>query len=102
MSDDKDRKEQQQLKIKIDDSVVPGYYANQIVVMHSRDEFILDYVAAFPPEPNVVSRLIMTPGHFKRIVLALNENLKKYESQFGEITVAGDPLPNQDKSDSIH
>jgi hypothetical protein len=25
------------------------------------------------------------PGHFKRMVNAMNENLKKYEDQFGEI-----------------
>ena len=81
-----------ELKIKINDNVLPGHYANQIVIMHSQDEFILDYVAAFPPEPTVVSRMVMTPGHFKRILAAMNDNLKKYEIQFGEIKTAVEPI----------
>jgi hypothetical protein len=81
-----------ELKIKINDNILPGHYANQIVIMHSQDEFILDYVAAFPPEPSVVSRVVMTPGHFKRILTAMTDNLKKYESQFGEIKTAVEPI----------
>lgn len=38
-----------------------------------------------PPSGRVVSKLITTPSHFKRMISAMNENLKKYEEQFGAI-----------------
>jgi len=101
MKDDKYPGPGGELKIKINDNITPGKYANQIVIMHSQDEFIIDYIAAFPPEPGVVSRVVMTPGHFKRILSAMKENLDKYEKQFGEITVSGDPMPPKG-SPSVH
>jgi hypothetical protein len=32
----------------------------------------------------------MTPQHAKSLLRALDENIKKYESQFGEIQILGD------------
>ena len=90
-----------EVKIKINDNVLPGHYANQIIIMHSHDEFIMDYLAAFPPEPIVVSRIVMTPGHFKRVLTAMAENLKKYESQHGEIKMATEPV-TPSGSNSLH
>jgi hypothetical protein len=43
------------------------------------------------PSGKVVSKIISTPGHTKRIVAALQDNLKKYEENFGEIKEAGAP-----------
>ena len=91
-----------ELKIKIDDGVLPGKYANQIIIMHSKDEFILDFVTFLPPGPNVVSRVIMTPGHFKRILAGMNDNLQKYERNFGEISIANDPVVPSEGGKSIH
>ena len=33
----------------------------------------------------VKSRIVMTPEHAKRLAFALQDNLMKYEAQFGEI-----------------
>ncbi len=92
MSDDHNINDQQQMKIKVDEDKLPGNYANQAIIMHSKDEFIIDFVAAIPPEPALASRVILAPGHFKRIVTALTEHLKNYENQHGEITVSHDPV----------
>jgi hypothetical protein len=33
----------------------------------------------------------MTPEHAKRLYLALQDNINKYENQHGQITLAGEP-----------
>ena len=38
-----------------------------------------------PNGMHLVSRLVVTPGHMKRIVAALEDNLRRYEQTFGQI-----------------
>ena len=37
------------------------------------------------PKAKVKSRIILTPEHAKRLLSALNENIQKYEENFGSI-----------------
>ncbi len=37
-------------------------------------------------KPEVSNRIIMNPEHAKRLYLALQDNINKYESQFGTIS----------------
>ncbi|MBN2545893.1 MAG: DUF3467 domain-containing protein [Spirochaetes bacterium] len=75
----------QEIKLKINDKNIMGAYANQITVMHSKYEFVLDFISMFPPEPMVNARIITTPSALKRIYKAIGINIKKYEEKFGEI-----------------
>ncbi|MBE0559047.1 MAG: DUF3467 domain-containing protein [Proteobacteria bacterium] len=54
-------------------------------VTHSSDEFILDWLLNSPSGVHLVSRVIVSPSHVKRVINALKENLDKYEKQFGSI-----------------
>ena len=83
-----------QLNIELDEAVAQGTYANLAVITHSSSEFILDFVRVMPgvPKSKVQSRIILTPEHAKRLLNALMDNITKYESQFGEIRLPGDPL----------
>ena len=38
----------------------------------------------------VSNSIIMTPEHAKRLFLALQDNINKYESQFGPISLGGE------------
>jgi hypothetical protein len=58
---------------------------------HTRDEFILNFVMVSPPAGTVTARVITSPGHMKRMVSALTENLKKYEAKFGKLSEAPEP-----------
>ena len=82
-----------QLQIKITDEVMKGAHANAMAVAHSKEEFVLDFMNLYPWQNvgMVSARVITTPGHLKRIVAALQENLKKYESQHGKIEQAQAP-----------
>ena len=44
-----------------------------------------------PPFGSVTARVVISPGHMKRMVSALAENLKKYEAKFGKLTEAAEP-----------
>lgn len=78
-----------QVQITISPEVAVGKYSNLAIIGHSETEFILDFAAALPGAqgPQVVSRVIMTPEHAKRLLGALQDNIQKYESQFGAIHV---------------
>ena len=62
-----------------------GVYANNMAVSHTREEFIMDFIMLSPPTGVVTARIIVSPGHIKRIARALKENISKYEQEFGGI-----------------
>lgn len=76
-----------QLEIQLDDDVANGQYANMALVNHTETEFTLDFIYVQPQQPKakVRSRIITSPKHMKRLLLAMQDNLTKYESQFGSI-----------------
>lgn len=91
--------EGQQIQIKVEDSVLKGVYANGAQVVHTPEEFILDFMNVFPPAGMMVARVIVSPAHMKRIVAALQENLQRFEAQFGAIKAApGESLPTATSS----
>jgi hypothetical protein len=80
-----------QLPLRMMDGDFKGVYSNIAIVSHTAEEFVIDFALALPPNPVVTARVITSPGHFKRIIQALAENLKRYETERGEITVAEEP-----------
>jgi len=75
----------QELQIQVPPEIARGVYANQLLVAHTQEEFIMDFILTSPPSGLVNARVIISPSHAKRIAAALAENITKYESQFGEI-----------------
>ena len=87
---EKETKKSHQIKIELDDDVGQGEYANFAVVTHSPAEFVMDYIRVLPgmTKSKVKSRIIMAPMHAKTLMMALQDNIKKYENKFGEIKIA--------------
>jgi len=79
------------INIKTPDGSLVGKYANMMQVTHTPEEFVLDFMSAFPPGGELVSRLIVSPRHMKRIVRALQDNINKYEQIHGLIQEASEP-----------
>lgn len=86
-----DNQHQQQIQIKATDEALKGLYANMAQVAHNPEEFVIDFMNVFPPAGNLLARVVLSPGHMKRLAQAMAENIKKYEEQFGEIKSAGQP-----------
>ncbi|MCX6784865.1 MAG: DUF3467 domain-containing protein [Candidatus Komeilibacteria bacterium] len=84
---------EQNVQIRIEDAVLKGTYANFMQVAHTKDEFVLDFGNLYPPQGIINARIITSPGHFKRVVKAMQEALSKYEEEFGQVTEANSPGP---------
>ncbi|MBZ9578651.1 DUF3467 domain-containing protein [Patescibacteria group bacterium] len=83
--------EKKQIKIKARDEDLKGIYSNLMQIIHTKEEFILDFFLASPPQGILASRVIMSPGHLKRMIKALQESITKYEDKFGKIEEAEVP-----------
>ncbi|MBO4738317.1 MAG: DUF3467 domain-containing protein [Bacteroidales bacterium] len=83
----------QKIDITLGEDIADGVYANLAIITHSHSEFIVDFVALMPgvTKGKVKSRVILTPQHAKRLLLALDENIKRYESMHGQIQDYDDP-----------
>lgn len=77
----------QGLDLELDAEVAQGHYSNLAIISHSTSEFIIDFAAILPglPKAKVKSRIILTPEHAKRLLLSLQENVARYETNVGRI-----------------
>ena len=84
-----------QLQIQLRPEIADGKYSNLAMIGHTPNDFLIDFIFAAPgmPQAPVVSRVIMTPENAKKLMLALNDNIAKYEKQFGEISIKNNMGP---------
>jgi len=61
----------QEIKVNFPPNLQGGVYSNNMVVTHTKEEFILDFIMVAPPAGAVTARVIVSPGHMKRILAAL-------------------------------
>jgi len=82
---------QRKLNIEIGEKESEGIYSNMAMIAHSPQEIIIDFARIMPGaiKTKVLSRIIMTPAHAKMLSKALEENLKKFENQYGQIIIQG-------------
>ncbi len=84
-----------QLQVEMEDAVAQGAYVNLALIAHNATEFVMDFIFVQPQQPKakVRARVISSPGHTKRFLKALAENVARYEQVFGEIKEIG-PSPD--------
>lgn len=88
--DNKNQQAGPQLQIDITPELSKGVYSNFAIISHGPSEFILDFATMLPgnsPKANVVSRIISAPENTKRLLMALQENIARYEKEFGTIVL---------------
>jgi hypothetical protein len=85
MDDQSKSQKATEIQINTGDEMSRGRYSNSMMVSHSVDEFILDWLLNSPNGTHLLSRIIVSPAHVKRIINALKENLDNYEKHFGSI-----------------
>jgi hypothetical protein len=67
------------------DATLEGAYATNLVIMSSREEFMVDFMSVFPPKPRIVARIVLAPAHVPRVLRAMQDALEKYEKPFGPL-----------------
>jgi hypothetical protein len=87
MADEKNQTNQNQINIELSEETAEGQYVNLAMIAHSNSEFVIDFIKMMPgvPKAKVKSRIIITPEHAKRLLLALKDNIDKFEKHFGTI-----------------
>jgi Protein of unknown function (DUF3467) len=87
MAEDKNKQPQNQINVELSEEIAEGIYSNLAMIAHSNSEFVIDFIRLMPgvPKAKVKSRIVITPEHAKRFLLALKDNIEKYEAAFGPI-----------------
>ena len=69
------------------------------VLAHVSGKIRMNFIRVIPgvPKSKVKSRIVISPIHAKTFMLALQDNIKKYEQKFGAIKVVKNELQNQIK-----
>lgn len=83
--------QQHEINIELPEEEAEGTYSNLVMISHSPEEFILDFIRVVPgvQKARVKSRIIVTPQHAKRLLGALEENIERYEQAHGPISEPG-------------
>ncbi len=91
-----DKKQQRKINVELGEKESEGIYSNLALIALSPQEFVLDFARIMPgrDKAKVYSRIVMTPGHAKMFLKALDDNIKKYENQFGQIKILGQDEKN--------
>ena len=77
------------IEIQLDEQIAQGNYCNLAIIAHSTSEFIIDFATMLPglPKARVKSRVVLTPEHAKRLLMSLQENITRYESNISKIEI---------------
>ncbi|HLW29615.1 MAG TPA: DUF3467 domain-containing protein [Brumimicrobium sp.] len=92
---EKNNNKENQLNIELPENIADGVYSNLAVITHSQTEFVCDFVQIMPgmPKAKVRSRVIMTPENAKRLLNALQDNIRKFEENLGAINDNSSDMP---------
>lgn len=76
-----------EVNIELSEETATGVYSNLAILTHAPSEFICDFIQMMPgvPKGKVRSRVIMSPQNAKKLLGALQDNISKYEQNFGVI-----------------
>ncbi len=82
-----------EIRFEVPAEVADGAYINIAHIIHSETEFIMDFGWVMPgrPEVKIRSRIITSPKHAKQLMLAMQDNIAKYEHKYGTIDVSTIP-----------
>jgi hypothetical protein len=81
-----------ELKVDVPIEKAFGTYSNTVRISHTPFEFVIDFGRTLPDQPElirIVERIVMSPQHTKAFLQALEENMRRYEAQFGAIPSPG-------------
>ncbi len=95
-----ENEQEMKLEIQMNDDVASGQYINMAVVNHNESEFVIDciYIQPQAAKARVHSRLITSPHHAKRLLLALQTNVDRYEKKYGAIDLIGTDSQSDNQS----
>ena len=86
--------EQRKMQITADNETRRAQYSNLALISHRKEEFVIDFLFVDPQaqakqdgQAILTSRVVVNPGHMKRLYQAIGENIQRYEKNFGNIVL---------------
>lgn len=70
---------------RVPEAVGRGVFSTGAIVMHGAHDFVIDFVQSLAPPRRVVARIALPPTVVPLFVSALQENLRKYNQNFGPV-----------------
>ncbi|MFH0924149.1 MAG: DUF3467 domain-containing protein [bacterium] len=84
-----DEKKKGEISVEISRDIEGGVYVNQAIIAHSQKEFVIDLGVTLPGNKiKIQSRIITNPIDAKAIMLALKDNIEKYEQRYGIVDLS--------------
>ena len=85
---------ERRMQITADNETRRAHYSNLALISHRKEEFVIDFLFVDPQAPSsnegraiLTSRVVLNPGHLKRLYQAIGENIQRYEKNFGTIVL---------------
>ncbi|MFN9721367.1 MAG: DUF3467 domain-containing protein [Planctomycetota bacterium] len=73
--------------------VARGVFTTGAVVLQGQHEFIVDFLLRMQQPQQVVARIVMPPAVVNQFIMALQDNIQRYQERFGDIQMP--VIPNQ-------
>ena len=85
--------DKKKLKINVAPDKVEARYSDFALVSKNALGFNLDFAQRMPTgnQVNIVARIAMSPQHAKLFLEVLAKNIKRYEEEFGKISIPKPP-----------
>ena len=86
--------ENRTVNIEIGDKEWEGVYSNFVIITHSTSEFVVDFARMLPgaQKAKVFARILMTPQNARALLATLEQNIKRFEADHGEIKMTPNDL----------
>lgn len=79
--------------LKIADEILPGSYANGVMIGHAASEFKFDFLANMMPTPAVSARIYLAAPHVPRLLQSLTKTYDEFQKRVAEQKNRQDPPP---------
>ena len=74
-----------EIPVSVPESLKASQYCNLAYAQFTNEEIQIDFLNMGTVASAVVSRIVMTPSHTKRLIALLDEKIAEYEERFGEV-----------------
>lgn len=86
--------------------VAKGVFTTGAVVLQGQHEFIVDFLLRMQQPQQVVARVVMPPVVVNQFILALKENIQRYEDRFGPVQMPANqgavPPPQRQSAQELY
>jgi hypothetical protein len=79
----------QPVSARVPERLTRGVLSTGVLVLDGPNEFVLDFMQALTRPFGVAARVVLTPAVMEQFVVAVRDNISRYEQRFGGIP----PLP---------